>query len=172
MILAAIALYLLTAGACLWAAIHAPPRAPRLGWLVISLFFVALGAWRLAGTEEIVRAALRDALLTRGEYGVRESVQRPLAAALLLGATSMAVWAALRWRALGRHPARRALFWAQCGATAMAGLVAVRVVSLHATDTLLFSGPHLNRVIDPALALFVLVQAWLFARKARPLPFT
>jgi hypothetical protein len=169
MIVAVTALYLITAMLCLRAARVAAPGDGAAGsagaaWVAIGCFFAAVGLWRVIGAEEAIGATIRAALVARGEYALRHSFQRPLIIAALLSLAGLGGWAIYRIRQLHSRPMERALFWAKAAALAMAGLIALRLISFHPTDTLLYSGPHLNRLIDPAIALVAAAQAALFAR--------
>lgn len=159
---AASILYLVTAALCVGAA----TRGRATVWATLTGLFVAFAVWRLAGLEETARTAVRALLIARGEYQDRQSFQRPLAAFLIVVFLAVGAFGWLRWRRVPPRSRERAVFWAGTGAAAMIGLIALRLVSLHTTDTLLYSGPHLNRVIDPALAAFVGLQAVLFMRSA------
>ena len=48
----------------------------------------------------------------------------------------------------------------------MIGLVALRLVSFHATDALLYAPLRLNWVLDIGLTLIVAGSAWAFIRTA------
>jgi hypothetical protein len=55
---------------------------------------------------------------------------------------------------------------ARLAGLAYASLLTARIISLHQIDRLLYDGPHINRIIDPGLALFVTWTAWRFRRDA------
>ncbi|MEP0473064.1 MAG: hypothetical protein ABJQ41_10395 [Marinomonas sp.] len=62
----------------------------------------------------------------------------------------------------------RSFYLAQISAIAMLCLIALRVISFHATDQLLY-GMRLNWVIDPALTLAVAGAAiWTVRRGSAP----
>jgi hypothetical protein len=68
-----------------------------------------------------------------------------------------------------RHStAGRALATAQVAGIGLAGLFAVRLVSLHTLDNLLFSKPlHLNWLLDIGATATVFVSALVYCRAAR-----
>ena len=164
----AAALYLVVTALCLAAAGAAHKTGPqrRLGpiWIGIALLFVVLAASRLLDAENHLHAGLRLWLAGEGEYGARRSVQAPLAA-IVLGIGGLSAIAIIL-RSPGRRSsvAERAVRWASRSAAAMVGLVALRVVSFHATDALLYKPLRLNWIIDLGLTLIVAVCAWRYCR--------
>lgn len=170
--LTAAALYLIAAALCCGAAHTAGKsdrrRRNRAIWVAIAGLFVLLAASRVFDLENAVRAALRMRLAQEGEYGMRKSIQAPLAAALLAvgGLAGIALLLGLRPAAPDRA-ARAVTLAARC-AVIMIGLVALRLVSLHATDALLYKPVHLNWLIDIGTTLAIAVCAWIYGRTAQP----
>lgn len=172
MLLALTALCLITAMLCLRAASVAARSDGAAGsagaaWLAIGCFFAAVGLCRVIGAEEAIRAAIRAALVEHGGYALRHSLQRPLVMAALVTLTGLGGWAICRLRLPESRRMDRALIWAKTAALAMAGLIALRMISYHPTDMLLYGGPRLNDLLDPAITLFAGAQAALFARYAK-----
>jgi hypothetical protein len=56
---------------------------------------------------------------------------------------------------------RQALGIAQLASFAMLGLIALRMISLHAVDSLLYGGLRLNWWLDIGLSLLVGAAAWI-----------
>lgn len=145
------------------------PGSDRLFWSLVTMFFALLVVSRVTGFEDLVRASMKAALDSGGRYSAR----RPIQAAIAVGAAAMgAVVAYFSWRKLldGKpRPIASALSLALAGSWAMAGLVVMRLISLHQIDRLLYSGPHLNRFADPAAAIVVCAGAWSYVLRVRRL---
>lgn len=122
---------------------------------------------RTFGLEDALLRWLRPLAADQAEYAGRAAYQAPLAAAITLFlATAIAM--AFRSGRAKRPPAlARALLLGRLAALVMLGLVALRVLSFHTTDRLLYGGPHINRLLDPGLALTAALAGWLFARAVR-----
>ena len=134
-------------------------------------FFVILAAIRLFGIEEGVRSALRQVLREGGTWSQRVDLQFPLVAvilALILAAVLLAMRQAER---TGRSRGRRLLLVANTALSGFAILFALRIVSLHAVDQLLYRGPlPLNWLLDGLLTLAVAGAAFLYVRLSRTPP--
>lgn len=166
--LAAAGLYGIVVLACLVAAVMAtklrqPPAHGRV-WAGIALAFVLLAAMRVAGLEELIRASFRELLAVDGVYDERRSIQRPLAAGVVVLAGAAFGWAVLRrWRAV-RGRRELALALACAGVAIMIMLLALRFVSLHQVDMLLYGPAKLNWVVDLGASLLVLGSAAFYFR--------
>lgn len=163
----AVALYLAVAATCLVAALGARSRPDGLRdsalWLGIAAMFVLLAASRGLGLENWVQETLRSLLQRQGEYGSRRAIQGPIAAAVLAaGGIGVIV---LMLRSQPARLSRRAtcLRGAMRAAAAMLGLVALRIVSFHPTDALLYEA-KLNWVLDIGLSLAVGGAALIYSR--------
>lgn len=171
--LAACLAYVMTAAVSLMAAFAAHARRHRAAarhWIFVGMIFVALAGWRLANGEVLVQAHARDWAQTHGWYDERHDWQAPITLAALL-AVGAVLFAAFRWA--GTRPSARAL----CVAVVMILFAALRVISLHAVDEVLYRavGPfHLNYVIDLGLtgvaAALALVDCGWFGAFAAPGP--
>ena len=148
--LAACLAYVMTAAISLMAAFAARARRQRAAahhWIFVGTIFVALAGWRLANGEVLVQAHSRFWAQAHGWYDERHDWQAPITLAALLAVGAVLV-AAVRWA--GTRPSARAL----CVAIVMILFAALRVISLHAVDEVLYRavGPfHLNYVIDLGL---------------------
>lgn len=136
-------------------------------WIAIAVLFGLLAVSRVTDFENSLRAALRMWLAAEGEYDVRRTIQAPLAAALLIGGGLAGLALAMGLRPAGSGRANRALAWATRSAVVMLGLVALRLVSLHATDALLYKPVHLNWLIDIGATLVVAGCAWIYCDRSR-----
>jgi hypothetical protein len=133
---------------------------------VIGGFFLLLLAMRLAGTEELARSSLRRLLHVEGAYAGRRRVQGLVVVGALVAGASLIGFLALRAQpAVARSAGRaRAMRLARVGVAALAALITVRMISLHAIDRLLYRGPHLNWVIDVGATLLVTAAALAYTR--------
>lgn len=136
-------------------------------WTLIVGLFVGLAVMRLTGAEAWATEHLRQSFQQEGLYVARRTYQRPIAAlvlalsGLLLGSL-IAVFAGKK-----RHfsPFVRN---AALAAVGMVLLIAVRVVSYHPIDQVLYASRlHLNWVLDIGLTLMVAACAIRAADRAR-----
>ncbi|WP_120077449.1 hypothetical protein [Aurantiacibacter odishensis] len=168
---AAIGLYLLTAALCCIAAYCArktlSPQHRSLRWGIVSAAFIALAAIRFFAVEEIVRRSLRQALRQSQLYADRAEVQGPL---LVAAAIALFIMGMAAWHHISRtHGPQRYLAVAEMAALAFAPLFALRLLSLHSVDQLLYYGPVKgNWLIDAGLTLLVAGCALLALRTPDP----
>jgi magnesium-transporting ATPase (P-type) len=134
-------------------------------WFMTSVLVVMIAVGRLLGVGELVSEAGRQESQASGWYEVRRPVQ---AAAVALVAT---VWVATVAWTIVRFPIRRRRFIApSVVVTTMLCFVAVRLVSLHHVDTVLYrtdiAGARVVAYVDVALAaaLVVVVAVSRFGR--------
>lgn len=163
--------YGVTALACGFAAAASHPhvrlRAGRWFWAGCGLFFCLLAASRLSGLEDLIRNGARGMLKRSGHYADRWDWQAPAMAAALLVLAIMAI-PVVRWQIRDvRQVLSRQAAWARLGVLAMVGLIALRLISLHSTDRLLYGPLHLNWLVDIGATLAVGVSAARFARQSR-----
>ena len=173
--LVAAGFYLVVAGACGWAAFHAAPpasvRAPsrwhRSAWVVLAILFALLFAARITGLEEGVREALRTSLRHSGGYAGRRTVQAVSVGAVLLVGGVVAAVMATRLRATLRTRQDRAAGAAVAAGAALLALIALRIISLHAIDRLLYGPVKLNWFADLGTCFVVLIAAFYYVRWSR-----
>lgn len=133
-------------------------------WMALAIFFAGFAAWRFFDVETALETALREAAFGGGGYFSRDRYQRPLAALVIFVFAAGAIGTFTRnWRRPA-PPGRRYLRRGSYCAGALVVLVALRLVSFHPIDALLYNGPHLNRVLEPGLVLFAGLQALLVMR--------
>lgn len=139
------------------------PAEERRLWMVACTCFVLLAIVRICNAEEVFRDMLRSVLVQDGAYEERRDIQGPIVAVAIL--TSFAVLFALSgvWRRT-RSRLEFSLKWARMGLAAMAALVALRLISFHQLDALLYRGPHLNWIVDLGSSLVVAAAALRYAR--------
>lgn len=176
LIAAGIALHLAGLACCSLAALFAHRlgrREERKGWAICAGAFVGLAMVRLFGTEELARQQLRAQLVLAGQYDQRWASQSVLAVAVFLAA--MALFALVLRQYLRRHLRRdlgrrksgrtRLLLAAQLALLGFLPLLALRVLSWHQTDRLLYDGPvRLNWILELLLALVPMIAAALYVR--------
>lgn len=171
---AAVMIYLAVSAGCLFAASLGArsrqlPAHWRL-WAVIGIAFIGFAALRWTGIERELGDALRGYLVSEGSYDERRALQRPLAAGLVaVVGVVIALGLMRQWR-LARGRRDLALIAGQAGLFAMAALLGMRLVSLHAVDKLLYGPLKLNWVIDIGASLTVLAAALFYMRLIRQRP--
>lgn len=133
--------------------------------MLVALLFVVLILLRAFDVEVAVREGLRDLARERALYGERRTWQGPMAALAILCAAGV-FWYALRsW---SRIESRTRLYTlvASLAALGYFPLYALRIISLHFTDRLLYAGPlRLNWLVDVGLALLIVTASVLFMRR-------
>ena len=134
------------------------------GWLVLAVLFGGLVVMRLMDAEQLLAQDLRNWLRSAGAYADRRSLQGPLAAIIL----AIAAIAALGWFVRNARQARGqcavALAAAQMAGMAMVCLIALRLVSFHPVDALLYGPLKLNWFADLGLTLIVVISALIYVR--------
>nr|WP_298925267.1 hypothetical protein [uncultured Erythrobacter sp.] len=139
-------------------------------WMCIALFFMLLIAARLLDLENIVREELREMLTNDARYGDRRVFQSAIVAAIavLVGVLGMA-WFYKNARSVrGRRNIAVVVGLAASGA--MIVLIMLRLVSLHAVDTLLYGPLKLNWVGDLGLSCTVGAAALFYVKTVRQRP--
>lgn len=128
--------------------------------------FAALIASRLFGLEEAVQHSLRAALRERGNYDARRPLQA-LLAVLVIGVVVLGGgFAALRTGQLLRGQRDRAVAAGLAATGAIVVLIALRIISLHAIDRLLYGPLKLNWLGDVGASVIVLFAALYYWRRA------
>ncbi len=167
--LTAAAIYLAASLACCVAAVavqrQVNARAQLWGWLGIAAFFALLIASRLWGWEELIRDTLKSAFLAGEAYASRRQLQLPLALVVLVAGAGLALVFLQQFRR-AQGATSRYLGFASGATIGMAGLIALRIISFHATDRILY-GLKLHWVFDIGFTLAVLGAAILTIRAQR-----
>jgi hypothetical protein len=159
-------IYLAVAALALRAALQSRsagrPHAVCVHWRTVALLFAGLACWRLSGAEAAVQALARHIAQNTGSYASRREWQAPLVGLSLLAGAAFAVWAFLGPRG---DPD---VHWSRLAALGLVAYTAVRLVSLHAMDAIVYAsvGPiHLNHFIDLGLTFTVAYFAVLSCAK-------
>jgi len=172
--LLASSLYVLVFLGCLVAATAASRSRQAPGhlwtWLVLALFFASLAALRMLEIEDLVRDALRQSMRDEGVYSQRRSVQRPIVVTLVVLVGAGGSLLLYRWTLALRGRRNRARIAAVLAACAMLFLVALRLISLHPIDVLLYGPLKLNWIGDLGASLVVLGSAIYYLRVVRRAP--
>ncbi len=150
--LAAAGLYALVVMAALAAAVLAKKRDEQLwhraSWLVLAGLFTLLLVSRVAGLEDLLREALRDLLRADAAYDRRQAIQRPVVASLVALALAAVGWGLYRTAKYRTGRRNLAVLAALAGGFALLFLAALRLISLHAIDGLLYGPLKLNWLAD------------------------
>ena len=160
------AIYVAVAVLCAmaWRAAHQNFQSQRhtYTWLISSVFFVLLAISRLSMLEARAKQELQALFEFSFAYAERQLVQEPLAAIALIaiGIGILVLFRRRRGEIVGRRA--RAVFVAQLGMVGMIGLIALRIISYHPIDSLLYRGLHLNWAIDVGLSVAVGWAAWRY----------
>lgn len=166
--LAAVGLYLLAsfvAAAGLFGALRFRQAGWHVRtWLLIVILFAALAALRGLGLEDFWQDALRNMMRADGAYQDRRAFQRPLAAGVIAAAGLIAfLWVYRGFRSV-RGRRNVAVMVAAASAFVMIALVALRLISLHPVDALLYGPFKLNWIIDIGTSLIVLGASLTYLR--------
>jgi len=165
------AIYLLVViAACLaWRAAQLAerPSAEARLWLVASGFFLGCALSRLLMLESSVRHWGKSIFLESFAYGDRASFQATLAALAVLGFATLIVFTFRRNEDPASRQHRQSLLVAKLAMLGMVGLIALRLVSYHPIDSLLYRGLHLNWALDIGLSVAVGWAAWRYISSIR-----
>ncbi|QUL37676.1 hypothetical protein [Erythrobacter sp. JK5] len=137
------------------------------GWAAIALLFAGLIAMRVLDLEAIWRDDMREWLRATHAYQSRRAIQGPIAAAILIVAAAAALLggAKVLQSASGRRSF--ALRLGQAASLALMCLIALRLVSFSALDSLLFGPLKLNWIADLGATLFVGFAALFYVYAVR-----
>lgn len=172
--LVAASIYVAAIGTCIYAAVVAARCRQGQGhvqtWVGVCLLFSVLAISRFLGIEQSITEFLREHLKDSGLYDVRRSWQAPVVAVVTMIAGALGLVFAHRFveRQHGRrNHARSVAFISSC---VMIVLVALRLASFHAIDSVLYGPLKLNWVIDLGSTIAVVVAAAYYARIVRQRP--
>jgi hypothetical protein len=172
--LSAAGLYTLVLGVCLFAATtagrHRQPFAHIRTWVLIAVIFGVLALMRIGGTEEVLRTILRDELRIEGGYAARRAWQRPAVLALTVTFAGLFLWGLLQQYRAAHGRRNVALFAAFAAVGMLMFLMALRIVSLHQVDMLLYGPIKLNWIVDIGSSVSVMAAAVLYTRYVQRRP--
>lgn len=168
---AAAAAYLIVALLCGSAAGAAQRHKQRfwhkLVWLSLATLFATLIVMRLFEIEDQLREGLRQLLRASANYESRRTYQRPIAAFVILIAGASFGWWFYRFARRIRGRRNIAVVTASLCGAGMFFLMALRVISLHAIDALLYGPIKLNWVTDVGITITVLATAAYYIKVVR-----
>lgn len=161
--LVAAVLYLVVAGAVAAAGVlgarHRQVAWHRLVWGVVAAVFVGLALMRFYNVEEWLRGDLRQLLRLEQSYEDRRDLQKPLFAIIFLVATAMA-GGFVYFLAKGVQGRRNIAVFVAIGCTGgLIFLLALRLVSLHSVDAVLYGRFKVNWFADLGMTIAVMACA-------------
>jgi hypothetical protein len=128
-------------------------------WMIIALMFVVFGVMRVLGVEDMLQADLRSALYVEQRYETRRAFQGPLFGVIFILAAAIAA-RLFYYIVKGVKGRRNVATLVAAGCTgAMIILAALRLVSLHSVDALLYGPLKINWIMDIGLSLAVIACA-------------
>lgn len=158
--LVAVGLYIAVAGGALmvWLRAFQQRQAAwhRQAWSIIAVMFVVFGLMRVFGIEDLLQTDLRSALYAENRYEERRVYQGPLFGVVFTVAAVMAAGLSY-YISKGVKGRRNVATLVAVGCTGgMIMLTALRLVSLHSVDALLYGPLKINWIADVGLTLSVL----------------
>ncbi|WP_338467569.1 hypothetical protein RXV95_03135 [Novosphingobium sp. ZN18A2] len=171
--LAGAVVYVLVAGLAARAATVAHRQGRTTGeirqWRAICAMFAIFAAIRVLNIDHDVQDIVRAAARSDRIYNARSEWQRPVSAALVLVLGVLAYWTVRTISRQRRKPVQRVLVLARFAAIAMATYFAIRLVSLHAIDALIYRGGifRVNYLIDMGLAGLIGLCSAIYVRQIR-----
>lgn len=126
---------------------------------------------RVLQVEDRLRSAGRAWIMEQHGYSKRWDWQAPAAALLvvLIFAALFFIWARRSRRKEKHAQFPQMLRVALVAVGAMVVLILLRLISLHAIDSVLYRGPHLNWVVDTASTVVVILSGIVSAvQKPQP----
>ncbi len=150
--LVAAVIYLVVAGTAIAAWLAAGWRSQvrwhRVAWGIIAALFVGFAVTRFYGLEDWVRGDLRMMLYADQTYEERRSFQKPLFAIVFMVAAAI-VGGLIYFLARGVRGRRNIAALVAIGCTGgLVFLLALRLVSLHSVDALLYGRFKINWFAD------------------------
>lgn len=141
----------------------------RRSWLFLAGLFALLIAFRILNAEELLRDSLREAFRLEHAYDQRRDLQRHLAAGVIAIAAMAALWWLLRIARSINGRRNFAVVVALAGGLGMLVLIALRLISMHSFDALLYGPTKLNWFADIGLSCLVAGAAMYYVRIVRSL---
>ncbi len=160
------ATYLWLAIACVWAWRAGKGPGGRLAattWLALAAIFLALAAARTLGLQAKLTGTVRELAREEGWYYARREVQ----ARVVLAAAALA---SLAPAAIAVHVRSTRMILALSPIAALLGFLAVRAVSLHQVDAVLYrrvGGFEVNTMVELTLLTLVAAGLGVFASGGR-----
>lgn len=158
--LVAVGLYIAVVGGTLmaWSRAFQQRQAVwhRQAWAAIGVMFLVFGLMRVLGIQELLQTDLRSTFHLEQRYEERRVLQGPLVGVILVVAAAMGA-GLFYYIANGLKGRRNIATLVAVGCTGgMIMLTALRLVSLHSVDALLYGPLKINWIADVGLTLAVL----------------
>ena len=165
-------LVILTCLAAAPVAARQPDRRSDLWhWLAAAVVFAGLGALRLVQAEDRIRGFAREWSRAAGAYQDRTGLQIAAVVAIVVIGCVFTGLFIRSWRASRPFSRARLVLVSRFALLGLIPLFALRLVSLHAVDRVLYNGPiRLNWMLEGAISLAVGGSAILYARRKRSRP--
>ncbi|KLI64642.1 hypothetical protein [Aurantiacibacter marinus] len=143
-------------------------RAHLVTWLICALVFALMIASRTLGWEEAAREALRAGLAENDFVNRRQYLQKPLVAVAIM-AGAVILWVGWAYANSARsRPSDLYIRLVQLLMGLLVPLFALRIISLHAFDRLLYGGSiRLNWVLDGGITIAAGALAALYIVRQR-----
>jgi len=136
----------------------------RHSWQLLAALYIILSLFRLMDVEELLRDQLRDAFRSDMAYTGRDDLQRPVTIAVIVIFAAGAFWSAYRISRSIKGRRNFAVIAALAGCLGMLVLIALRIISLHPIDALLYGPAKLNWLGDIGLSCVVAGAALYYTR--------
>ena len=143
------------------------PNWHQRSWALLIVLFALLLAMRVTGLEDTLRASARAVLRAEGAFDGRRDFQRILVASLVMIGGGLGLWLVYKAARGSRRKIDVVVNAALGAGLVMGGLIALRFVSLHAVDRLLYGALKLNWVTDVGASCTILVAALYYIRLTR-----
>lgn len=127
-------------------------------------FFAIMIAMRAFDWEDSFRQVMRRSLRADQAYESRRDFQRPMVAAAVVVFACLAMWMVSHVVRAAGSRRRIALACASLATLALAGLLILRIISLHQIDRLLYGPLKLNWLGDIGLSVTALAAAVYYIR--------
>jgi hypothetical protein len=153
------------------------PTPGRRGafWLGAGAFMASLAVVRLFAIDEAARMTFKLMAKSSGLYAARRGFQAELIVAITI--VAILLTAAVLWRfkpMLAARPSARLAALALVGMAGHLFLIALRLVSLHGVDRVLYGPEHAGYILDVGCTALIIFAAVRFAthrpRLRRPMP--
>jgi len=149
------------------AARHNQPPWHNRTWLLLGCLFSLLIVSRIFSLEDLLRDSLREMARSDGTYEYRRDFQRPLVAFIFVLFGAAASWWIYRAAKSMRGRRNFAVMAALASGFGMTGLIALRLISLHPIDALLYGPAKLNWVGDIGFGVIIVGAAVYYVRLIR-----
>ena len=147
---------------------HPDRRSDMAHWLAAAAVFAGLAMFRIGQMEDRLREFTRAWTRAEGDYAMRSALQVPLVVLIAVAGLGMVFLFIRLWRRERPRSRARLVLLSRFALLGLGPLFALRLVSLHQVDYVLYSGPlRLNWLIEGAIFLAVGGCAALYTLRKR-----